>query len=159
MVRRVRLKCCFRRVRFGGPKKLGPGLSSCGFRIGVGGTGNLPTMDSSSKQDLAELLFLALYQDNHLSLEEDSMLQTALDALGWEPSEKTGPSVNKAFAAVREAHSSDEKKEAFFTERAARLKAGGHGSIALEWLGKVLASDGFEGGEAQFLLRAKRLLF
>jgi len=116
-------------------------------------------MDTSSQQDLVDLLFLAIYQDNHLSVEEDSMLQKALDALGWEPKEETGPSVGRAFAAVREAQSTDEKKEVFFSERAARLKAAGHSEVALEWLGKVLASDGFDGDEGQFLLRAKRLLF
>ena len=110
-------------------------------------------------QDLVELLFLSLYQDDHLSIDEDSMLQKALNALGWEPHEQTGPSVGKAFAAVRDAHSSEEKKEAFFVERAERLKAAGQSSLALEWLGKVLASDGIDGGEERFLERAKDLLF
>lgn len=40
-------------------------------------------MESSNHQDIVELLFLGLYQDGHLSIEEDSMLQKALVALGW----------------------------------------------------------------------------
>lgn len=116
-------------------------------------------METSTQQDIVELLFLALYQDDHLSIDEDSMLQKALTALGWEPHEQSGPSVGKAFSAVREAHSSDEKKEAYLVERAARIKEQGHSSIAFEWLGKVLASDGFDGDEAQFLERVRKMLF
>jgi hypothetical protein len=116
-------------------------------------------METSDQQDLVELLFLALYQDAHLSIDEDSMLQKALNALGWEPHERTGPSVGKAFAAVREANASDETREAFLIERASRLKASGHSSLALEWLGKVLASDGLDREEDRFLERARALLF
>lgn len=135
------------------------GDSSCAAEIFVGVTDNFFIMETSDQQDLVELLFLALYQDAHLSIEEDSMLERALTALGWEPHEKTGPSVGRAFSAVRAANSSDAGKELFLTERAARLKAAGHSSLALEWIGKVLASDGLDGGEAQFLERARKLLF
>ncbi len=69
------------------------------------------------------------------------MLQRALTALGWKEGEETGPSVGKGFAAVREANSSDEKKEMFLWERAGRLKAAGHSIVTIEWLGKVLASN------------------
>jgi hypothetical protein len=115
-------------------------------------------MDTASQQDLIELLFLALYQDGHLSVEEDSMLQKALTALGWEEGEERGPSVGGAFAAVREANSSDDTKELFLWERAGRLKAAGHSIVALEWIGKVLASDGLGTEEKQFLDRAEKLL-
>ena len=116
-------------------------------------------MQTAHQQDLVELLFLALYQDDHLSVDEDSMLQKALTALGWEPDEKTGPSVGKAFSAVREANSCETTKEAYLTERVARLKAAGHSVLALEWLGKVLASDGLDGSEEAFLERTGKLLF
>lgn len=119
---------------------------------------DLKVMDTVSQQDLVELLFLALYQDGHLSVEEDSMLQKALTALGWEPEERTGPSVGKAFSAVRAANGSDELKEMFLWERAKRLKAAGYSIVTLEWLGKVLASDGLDGSEKQFLERAEKLL-
>ncbi|MGB6223702.1 hypothetical protein [Haloferula sp.] len=115
-------------------------------------------MDTVSQQDLVELLFLALYQDGHLSVEEDSMLQKALTALGWEPEERSGPSVGKAFSAVRAANASDELKEMFLWERAKRLKDAGYSIVTLEWLGKVLASDGLDGDEKRFLERAEKLL-
>ena len=116
-------------------------------------------METSDQQNLVELLFLSLYQDGHLSIDEDSMLQKALNALGWQSHERTGPSVGKAFAAVREANATDEKKELFLAERAASLRAEGHSSLALEWLGKVLASDGLDSREAKFLEQARKLLF
>jgi hypothetical protein len=116
-------------------------------------------METADQQDLIELLFLALYQDGHLSMDEDSMFQKALAALGWEPEERTGLSVGKAFAAVREANACEASRERYLTERAARLKASGHSALALEWLGKVMGSDGLEGGEARFLERAEKLLF
>ena len=37
-------------------------------------------METSNHQDIVDLLFLALYQDDHLSIEEDSMLEKALKA-------------------------------------------------------------------------------
>ena len=116
-------------------------------------------METSDQQNLVELLFLALYQDGHLSIDEDSMLQKALNALGWQLEETTGPSVGQAFAAVREANSSDEKKDLFLRERAASLRAEGHSSMAFEWLGKVLASDGLDRREEHFLEQARKLLF
>lgn len=115
-------------------------------------------METSEQQDIVDLLFIALYQDGHLSIDEDSMLQKALTALGWEEQEGKGPSVGKAFSMVREANASEATKEAFLTARAARVKEAGHGAIALEWLGKVLASDGFAGSEEAFLERMRRML-
>jgi hypothetical protein len=116
-------------------------------------------MDSSNHQDIVDLLFLALYQDDHLSVEEDSMLKKALSALGWEESEQTGPSVSKAFATVREAKASDETKEAFLVACTSRIKEAGQSALALEWLGKVLASDGLDQGEGWHLERVEKMLF
>jgi hypothetical protein len=117
------------------------------------------TMEKSDQQDLVELLFLALYEDGHLSVDENVMLQKALTALGWEPHERTGPSVGKAFASVREAISCEVTKDAYLIERAARLKAAGHSSSALQWIGSVLASDGLHSKEERFLEKARQLLF
>ena len=134
-------------------------LSTCAsFRLGEH-QGKENVMETSSQQDIVELLFLALYQDDHLSMEEDSMLNKALKALGWEESEKTGPSVSRAFDSVREANSSEETKESFLVERAARIKGAGESALALEWLGKVLGSDGLDRREELFLERAKNMLF
>lgn len=116
-------------------------------------------MKYSSHQEIVDLLFLALYQDGHLSVEEDTMLQKALKALGWEESELTGPSVGKAFAAVRKANSCEETKETFLAERTAAIKEAGESNVAFEWLGKVLASDNLDTQEAHFMDRVQKMLF
>lgn len=87
------------------------------------------------------------------------MLKKALAALGWEESEQSGPSVGEAFAKVREANASEEKKEAFLAECTARIKESGDSALALEWLGKLLASDGLDQGEAWHLERMQKMLF
>ena len=116
-------------------------------------------MTIPDQQDFIELLFLALYQDGHLSTAEDEMLQTALNRLGLKPNEGNGPSLSRGFSAVREANSCEVKKEIFLQTRTARLKEAGHSALALEWLGKVLASDGFDGGELQFFERVRKMLY
>lgn len=116
-------------------------------------------MEKPNHQDIVELLILALYQDDHLSVAEDSMLQKALIALGWEESEQTGPSVVKAFAAVREARATEEAKEAFLVNLTSRIKEAGQSTLAFEWLGKVLASDGLNQGEAWHFERVEKMLF
>ena len=113
----------------------------------------------SSQQDIVDLLFLALYQDNHLSIEEDSMLQRALKFLGWQEDEASGPSVGQAYAAVREANSSDAVKEIFLRERTQRIKEDGQSTLAFEWLGKVLGSDGLDREEKLFMDRVEKMLF
>ncbi|YCM46872.1 hypothetical protein V2O64_25480 (plasmid) [Verrucomicrobiaceae bacterium 227] len=115
-------------------------------------------MENLKHQDIVELLFLALYEDDHLSIAEDSMLQKALIALGWEESEQTGPAVGEAFAVVRKAKASDEAKEAFLVERTSRIKEAGQSALALEWLGRLLASDGLEKSEAWHLERIEKML-
>ena len=116
-------------------------------------------MENPSHQDIVELLFLSLYQDDHLSIDEDSMLQKALIALGWEEHEQTGPSVGKAFAAVRKANACEADRDAFLVEKAGLIKEAGESLKAFEWLGKVLGSDGLDQREARFLEKAQKLLF
>jgi hypothetical protein len=116
-------------------------------------------MEKANHQDIVELLILALYQDEHLSVEEDSMLQKALVALGWDESLQTGPAIGNAFAAVREARASDEAKEAFLVDLTSRIKEAGQSTLAFEWLGKVLASDGLDQGEEWHLERVQKMLF
>jgi hypothetical protein len=116
-------------------------------------------MDQNSQQNIVELLFLSLYQDNHLSLDEDSMLQKALKELGWKEHEESGPSVGKAFSAIREASICEADTEKFLVDRARAIKEAGHSLIAFEWLGKVLGSDGLDDRESRFLERARQYLF
>ena len=116
-------------------------------------------MNYPSHQEIVDLLILALYQDGHLSVEEDTMLQKALKALGWTESEQSGPSVAKAFSAVRAANACEETKETFLAERTLKIKEAGESAVAFEWLGKVLASDDLDAAEARFFDRVQKMLF
>ncbi len=116
-------------------------------------------MTQDCRRDLIELLFLALYLDNHLSLAEDSVLADALDAIGWESGEPRDIFILNAFAKAREAARSELATDEFLTERADRLKAAGEETMALTWLSKVLGSDGVSPNEERYLKRLQRRWF
>lgn len=116
-------------------------------------------MNHDTRQALVELLLLALYLDNHLSLLEDSVLEDALKAIGWSATNPEDVSITAAFATAREAGSCEMKTEEFLQQRASLLKGTGEATLAYNWLGRILGSDGISGAESRFLNRAKTLLF
>lgn len=116
-------------------------------------------MNHDTRRALIELLLLALYRDNHLSLLEDEALEKALRAIGWNASNPSDVSITAAFATAREACSCELKSEEFIKARASVIKASGESSLAFEWLGRILGADGMSGGENRFLRHAKQLLF
>lgn len=117
------------------------------------------TMSAENHQPIVDLLLLAVYQDDHLSIEEDSMLKKALHALGWQENEHSGPKVGEAFAAVRKANASELAREEFLKDRTSRIKEAGTSSLALDWLGRILGSDGLDRSESQFLARVEKMMF
>jgi hypothetical protein len=116
-------------------------------------------MTEEARQSFVELILLAPYLDSHLSLTEDEVLEKALQAIGWSATRPGGINLGSAFASVREATACELKTDEFMQSRAAVLKAAGESSLAFEWLGRILGSDGVTGGENRFLKRAKSLLF
>lgn len=116
-------------------------------------------MDNDARQAFIELILLAPYVDSHLSLTEDELLEKALRAVGWSSTQQGGVCLSTAFAAAREASTCEIKTDEFMQSRAAVLKDAGESSLIFGWLGRILGSDGMEGVETRFLLRAKALLF
>lgn len=116
-------------------------------------------MENDTRKAMVELLLLAPYQDKHLSMLEDEALERALTAIGYNPSTAGDFSLTTAFAKVREAGDCEIKTDQFMCERAAIIKAAGESSLAFEWLGRIIGSDGVGGHESGFLQRAKSLLF
>jgi hypothetical protein len=116
-------------------------------------------MTEEARQSFVELILLAPYLDSHLSLTEDEVLEKALQAVGWSASHPVGIDLGTAFVTVREAASCELKTDEFIKSRASVLKAAGQASIAFEWLGRILGSDGMTGEENRFLKRARSLLF
>lgn len=116
-------------------------------------------MTQTSRQALVELLFLALYLDDFLSLAEDELLGKALDALGWESANSREVFIFSAFSAAREAAACALNTEKFLNERADIIHADGEEAMAMTWLHQILASDGLTAGEERFLGQLQARLY
>ena len=116
-------------------------------------------MTQDSRESLIELLFLALYLDDHLSLAEDEVLSTALDNLGWESPHPREIFIFQAFAKAREAAGDALKTDAFLDSHAVRIRGEGTSSPAITWLYKVLGADGISSTEERFLKKLEKQLF
>lgn len=116
-------------------------------------------MTQESRESLIELLFLALYLDNHLSLAEDNVLNEALDSLGWESNVAREKFIFTAFEAARAVHAVPETTREFVISRADRIRAHGDEAVALTWMSKILGSDGLTPTEQYFLKTLEGHLF
>jgi uncharacterized tellurite resistance protein B-like protein len=116
-------------------------------------------MKQESRAALIELLFLALYLDNHLSLAEDGVLSSALDSIGWDSEQPRDICILNAFSKVRDIHGDELKTEEFLAARATTILAAGDEATALTWLTKVLGADGISASEERFLKRLERRWF
>lgn len=116
-------------------------------------------MTQDSRQALIELLFLALYLDDHLSLSEDDVLNEALESIGWEGPQSRESFIFSAFSKAREAANCAIKTDAFMESRSEIIRRDGESGFALTWLVKVLATDGISDSEERFLKRLETRLF
>jgi hypothetical protein len=116
-------------------------------------------MTQDSREALIELLFLALYLDQHLSLSEDEELTRALDAIGWESAAPREIHLLNAFSKAREASTCAIRTEAYLLERADVLHRAGDAAGGLTWLSKVLGADGISPSEERFLTKLEKRLF
>lgn len=112
---------------------------------------NCVPMTQDSREVLIELLLLALYLDNHLSVGEDEAINQALDSLGWDSKQPREVCILKAFATAREATGCELKTSEFLHARLSVIEKEGEQAAALTWLSKVLGSDGFTPTESHFL--------
>ena len=113
-------------------------------------------MTQNSREALIELLFLALYLDDHLSLAEDGVVTDALDSIGWDSPHPREICILKAFSKAREAHTCDLKTEEYLSVRADVIKKAGAEATALTWLYKVLGADGISATEDRYLKRLEK---
>lgn len=108
-------------------------------------------MTQQSRKALIELLFLALYLDERLSLAEDEVLNDALESLGWDSPLPREKFILSAFAAARAVADAPEKAQEFIIARAEVIESAGEQAVGLTWLSKVLGSDGISPTEKYFL--------
>ncbi len=116
-------------------------------------------MKQSSREALIDLLFLALYLDDRLSLAEDEVLTGALDSLGWESERSRERFIFRAFSQARAAAADPLRTEEFLASHAEVFKADGSGAEAFTWLTKILAADGLSYSEKRFLSDLEARLF
>ncbi|MCU0794320.1 MAG: hypothetical protein MUF31_00085 [Akkermansiaceae bacterium] len=116
-------------------------------------------MKQESRVALIELLFLALYLDNHLSLAEDGVLSEAMDSIGWESGQPREICFLTAFSKVRALDGDAVALNDFLEQRAEIIAESGHQSMALTWLTKVLGADGITPGEERFLKKLEKRWF
>lgn len=116
-------------------------------------------MTQDSREVLIELLLLALYLDNHLSVGEDEAINQALDSLGWDSQQARDVCILKAFASARDAASCEEKTFEFLDARLKVIEKEGEQAAALTWLSKVLGSDGYTPAETHFLRQIEARLY
>ena len=116
-------------------------------------------VNQDSRKAIIELLFLALYQDDRLSLAEDEVLSAALESLGWDSPQPREICVLNAFGLARKASSCAIEAEQFLVERIAVIQQSGESATALTLLSKVLAADGLTWEEERFLSKIEKQLF
>ncbi|TLD69415.1 hypothetical protein FEM03_17365 [Phragmitibacter flavus] len=116
-------------------------------------------MTQQSRQAIIQLLFLALYRDNHVSLAEDRVFNDALESLDWESASSRESFIFTSFDIAREAAIDPEKAEALFHQLTSTINEQGGSTEAFTWLSKVLSVDGLTSSEERFLNRIQSALF
>jgi hypothetical protein len=116
-------------------------------------------VNQDSRKAIIELLFLALYLDDRLTLAEDEVLTSALEVIGWDSPRPREICVLNAFGVARDASSCAIRTEAFLVERTDVIKQSGDSATALTLLSKLLAADGLTSAEERFLSKIEKRLF
>ena len=116
-------------------------------------------MKQQSREVLIELLFLVVYQDHHLSEDEDDLINHAVNTLGWESAESREAWIAKAFSVARLASTCEAQTDSFLESRLSTIEKNGEQAAALTWLSRVLGSDGLTPAEKNFLQRVETRLF
>lgn len=116
-------------------------------------------MTKESAQALIELLMITIYLDEHVSVPENNVLERALASLGWTMQHGGPVDVGAAYRVARAAAASAEETERFVKDRTAVIKEAGQSSVAHEWLGRLLGSDGVTKVENEFINRLTKMMF
>ena len=105
------------------------------------------------REALFDLITLATYTDAHLSLKEDSLMESVLLSEGWESRYPKSLFLDKSRARAREAVEDDVAMQAYPESRAARFCTSEEQSAAMEQVRDVISRDGIEPEEDAFLAR------
>ncbi|WOO40043.1 hypothetical protein [Rubellicoccus peritrichatus] len=107
------------------------------------------------RESLIDLLVLAMYVDNKLSLSEDAVLKAQIDQFSWEGPMSVDDYVNSAIARIRDMRSSEHFVNELLKSINERL---GDYDVRLTAAGiceRLLSADGKETSEKEFLNKVK----
>lgn len=115
-------------------------------------------MTQEQRESLIDLLVLAMYVDNQLSLSEDAVLKAQIDQFAWQGNMSVEAYVNSAIARIRDLRSSEHFVNELLKSVSERL---GDYEIRLTAAGiceRLLAADGKADSEKEFLDKVKNEL-
>ena len=115
-------------------------------------------LEQREKEAIVDLLLIAIYADNHLSLSENEVLKEEVDKLSWEANIPLDIYFNDATSRARNALASDETVEAYLEAISSRLSSRHSKSRALDLLSKLFYSDGLVDSEKVFTIKVKKAL-
>ena len=99
-------------------------------------------LQQPEREAIIDLLLMAIYVDDHLSLSETKQLDESTETLGWASSTGLTVYISTATNRVRTARSSEEATAQFVDYVGERLKSDGAKERALELLNRLFMADG-----------------
>ncbi len=117
-----------------------------------------PALGQAEREAIVDLLIMAIYVDNHLSLAESKELEESTDALGWESVTDLETYISTATARARDARSDEGLRAEYINFVAERLTTYAGKERALELLNKVFLADGKNEVEKAFFKQVEAVL-
>lgn len=115
-------------------------------------------MTQRQREALFDLILLSCYADNHISLEEEMLMQSAFIAEGWESELPKELYLEKSLPKARAASESDAAMAAFVAEHAAVFTDANSQREVFNVLKTLLERDGLAKGDSEFLALVQRSL-
>ena len=107
-------------------------------------------LNQSQREAVIDLLLLAIYADNHISLDENQVLEDSIDSLGWNSGTGLSMYINDATTRVRNAQNDEASTNEFIDTIATRLDSQRSKDKALSLLVELFDSDGTSVAEESF---------
>jgi hypothetical protein len=115
-------------------------------------------LEQKEKEAIIDLLMLAIYADNHLSLAEDKIMKDEIGNYSWNSISGLDIYLSEATDRARIALTSETSEREFLEFIAERLDSRTTKSRALDVLSKLFYSDGTSVEEKEFTAKVKRYL-
>jgi hypothetical protein len=115
-------------------------------------------MQQPQREALFDLLTLSIYCDHHISLTEETLLESAFIAEGWESEYPKNLFLEKSFARAREAADADDTMASYLAKRAAVFDDEESQTEVYGVIRNVLTRDGLVADDVKFLELLKAAL-